>query len=291
MTKRIDIATEPDMDTQGWQTTHAWHDLLDTLCFQKGYVNHSDLAYAFCQKTGKTSQTDMETATRNINNWRSGSHIPNRKNIRILADILAVSRDERLKKHWYALYRDADKSARQSSALPLPSVAPSKPPLAVEHTTIPDMAPLSSTPAPSPVEPPRQRLYSLLFVGALVGASGLVWWGFKVNTEQVQMSLLAENNIPWIRNLTLHVGEEAVVHGKRGTCGELPASPEKIEKSLPKHLKTGILTTGRLGLRTSRRCDGATPAREIVFQARKPGKERLHLYGDAINIHVLPKSP
>lgn len=95
------------------------------------------------------------------------------------------------------------------------------------------------------------------------------------------------NNIPWTRNVSLHVGEEAVVHGKRGDCGQLPKSEDKIQKDLPNHLTTGVLTTGKLGMRTSRRCDGATPAREIIFKALYPGRETFFLYGDDVTVTVV----
>lgn len=79
---------------------------------------------------------------------------------------------------------------------------------------------------------------------------------------------------------------EAAVYGKRGLCNKLPKQPEKIEQAFPKNLITGIHKTGILGMRTSRRCNGPTPAREIIFTGINSGKETFYLYGDDINVTV-----
>ncbi len=96
----------------------------------------------------------------------------------------------------------------------------------------------------------------------------------------------ADNKINFSRTVALKVGQSMVIHGKRGKCGELPQSAEKTLAKLPTDLKTGKLRVGELGVRSSRSCNGITPAREVIFDAIQPGSEIIRLYGDDIVVTV-----
>jgi hypothetical protein len=88
--------------------------------------------------------------------------------------------------------------------------------------------------------------------------------------------------IKYRENVTLKVGQSVVVYGYRGDCGQLPTSGQ-VE--LPT-LQTGTLSTGKAGVRNSKRCNGKTPAVEIIFTATTPGREKFELQGDDITVRV-----
>ena len=94
----------------------------------------------------------------------------------------------------------------------------------------------------------------------------------------------SNNVIPYQKNITLAVGQAAVIHGMRGECGQSP-DVSKFDKAGP--TKRGVLSLGQPGVRKSTSCGGFTPAIEIVFTATKPGRETLKLFGDKIKIRVI----
>ena len=245
-----------------------WHDLLIEVCRNRGLHQNSDLAYLLCKKQGKTSQKSTEAAIRSVSNWKTGSHLPSRTNLRNLTEILDIAADAELRDHWFDLY------ARESLSKSAGSAGTKN----------------RSTSYPIKLDRQKPRIW-LVVIGltaclSLVVASFL-WLFLPAGIRITDRERMELNNIPWRKQTSLHVGEEVVVHGKRGNCGELPKPSEKIQSELPSHLDTGILKTGKLGMRTSRRCDGPTPAREIIFKGLYPGKETFFLYGDDITVIVV----
>jgi len=84
-------------------------------------------------------------------------------------------------------------------------------------------------------------------------------------------------------SVTLNVGQSVVVHGMRGReCGTAPRSP----RLTPRTTALGTLSLGRAGVRRSQACNGDTPAVEVIFTARRAGRETITLFGDSIRIHV-----
>ncbi len=230
-------------------------------------MGNSELAFQFCQKQGRTSQRDTEAVARNLSNWRSGSNLPSRKNLRTLTEILRISDDDALQRRWFELYKQAgQRSAHQS--------------IEVSNVNIENRNVFVL------LSPRSWRATALLLMVFAVAVVMVFWMVVPPNLRITSQERMELNNIPWRKHVSLHVGEEVVVHGKRGNCGELPKSPEKIRAGLPNHLLTGVLKTGKLGMRTSRRCEGPTPAREIVFKGLYPGKETFFLYGDDITVLV-----
>ena len=92
----------------------------------------------------------------------------------------------------------------------------------------------------------------------------------------------AENLIPYVKNLTIKVGESAVIHGVRGACGQ----PPKNSQFVAYKLKTGTISYGAQGVRNSKKCGGKTPAVEVIFTATAPGKETFKVEGDTISVKV-----
>jgi hypothetical protein len=90
------------------------------------------------------------------------------------------------------------------------------------------------------------------------------------------------NEIDYRERVTLNVGESVVVHSIRGECGQLPT---RDDLGLPA-LTTGTLSIGNEGFRNSRRCNGNTPAVEVIFTATAPGRERFEIDGDTVSVRV-----
>jgi hypothetical protein len=93
---------------------------------------------------------------------------------------------------------------------------------------------------------------------------------------------MAETTIKYRKSVTLQVGQSIVVHGIRGECGE---NPDLAEIVLPKP-KTGELSLGKFGVRQSNRCNGKTPAVEVIFTAKTAGREKFEGEGDDITVRV-----
>ena len=90
------------------------------------------------------------------------------------------------------------------------------------------------------------------------------------------------NEIEYRERVIVNVGESVVIHGIRGECGQLPA---RGDITLPA-LTTGTLSVGAEGYRQSQRCNGDTPAVEVIFTATAPGREKFEIEGDPISVRV-----
>ena len=93
----------------------------------------------------------------------------------------------------------------------------------------------------------------------------------------------SNNKIPFHKTVELKVGQSMVVHGYRGECGKRPAN---VDPNRTRDTKLGTLSNGKWGVTKSRSCGGWTPAVEIIFTARKKGRETIKVAGDAIKVRV-----
>ncbi|WP_298844682.1 hypothetical protein [uncultured Roseobacter sp.] len=93
----------------------------------------------------------------------------------------------------------------------------------------------------------------------------------------------SDNRIPFHKSVDMKVGESMIVHGYRGECGKRPAN---VDKNRTRDTKLGVLSNGRWGVTKSRTCGGWTPAVEIVFTARKKGRETIKVAGESISVRV-----
>ncbi|WP_436399624.1 hypothetical protein [Roseobacter sp. S98] len=92
-----------------------------------------------------------------------------------------------------------------------------------------------------------------------------------------------DNRIPFHTSVDLQVGQSMIVHGYRGECGKRPA---KVDKNRTRDTKLGVLSIGKWGVTKSRRCGGWTPAVEIIFTARRKGRETIEVAGENIKVRV-----
>jgi hypothetical protein len=89
-------------------------------------------------------------------------------------------------------------------------------------------------------------------------------------------------DIPFVGKINLDVGQSIVIYGHRGECGALPTD---ADIDLPT-LETGTLSIGKAGQRKSKKCNGMTPAVEIIFTATAPGREKFEIDGDDFTARV-----
>ena len=80
----------------------------------------------------------------------------------------------------------------------------------------------------------------------------------------------SDNPIKGLSKVTMKVGESKVIWGWRGKCG---ARPKGVDPKRTRASKLGVLSNGKWGVFKSRTCGGWTPAVEIVFTAKKKGRE------------------
>jgi hypothetical protein len=268
------------MDETEWAGIEDWHVLFDALCNRAGYYDDATLAAAYCALTKSKGQRQFETALRNLNNWRSGRHLPREGNLRILARLLGADADPKLRQHWDLLYRQAKDIDR--AALSLPALQP--------ETALPAGAAREVASRPHPANGSRKRFsafqtaatgLAMLIVGATLGslvtASGWRPWPGPADNAPI---------IPFTPLITMKVGDSRPIHAERGDCGKLPRDWPQVQASLPA-LRTGTFSDGGLARRHSKFCRGLTPARAIVFTAQKPGVEEFEIQGDFFKLTVI----
>ena len=242
-----------------WAAYGHWHELLDMLCAERGYLDNMALAEQLCAAQGNRTQAAFDAAVKSLRNWRQGIHMPQRRNFLLLTKILQVDRDDDLRVHWNRLYGEA--KVRR---------VPQTPPNAVE------------TKAPAV----RTR-WPLVAGGGLAVAAAAAIYLDRGDRQAVAdpVAGVAGVQAEYVRNVSVQVGDAVIIHGARGNdCGVAP-SWESARPLLPE-LVTGTLSDGGLGTRFSRACGGRIPARAILFTARVPGTEQTSLYGDEIHIRV-----
>ena len=253
------------MAKHDWTEFETWHALLDQLCVEAGYLDNMALADKLCETSGNRTQAAYDTAVRNLQNWRQGNHIPQRRNFLLLGKILNVGAEEDLAGHWNRLYA-------QARSKPTATVASG-----AGEDTFKDTKPV--------IPGPR---WPLFIGGSLIAATlgaGFVVLTSKINEPTDPVGSFEGVDADYRRDVTMKVGEGTIIHGARGKeCGEAP-SWEMARKHLPE-LATGTLNDGGPGTRYSRQCGGRVPARAILFTAKEAGTEQFKLYGDDIVVHV-----
>lgn len=249
-------------DKKDWASFQTWHEMLDALCVEQGHMDNLALAEQLCAASGNKTQAAFDTAVKNLRNWRHGVHIPQRRNFLLLGKLLKVDQHDGLRERWNRLYGQA-------------KVKPAADEISDDTT--------------EPVKRTQKSRWSLLVSGgAVAGALGAAALGLSsVQKDEPADPVASYEGIiaEYVRNVSVKVGESAIIHGARGNeCGDAP-SWESAKLLLPE-LVTGTLTDGGVGTRVSRQCGGRIPARAILFTATQPGIEQISLYGDDIVIRV-----
>lgn len=238
-----------------FQSCSHWDTLLDAICLQKGHLDNSDLAEKLCAMSGNTTRDSFETMQRNLQNWRNGTHVPQRRNFLRLTKVLEVESDKALSRQWTRLYRGTTKRDRPGTG-----GAPS-----IEGGT-------------------QIRRLRFLLIGSgvcMIALCGLVLYLLLAPAPQQ----LGYANIVYQRFVKLNVGETKVIHGRRSSCGQMPPEWDVIKNELPE-MDIGTWSDGGIGIRNSRSCAGPTPARALVFTATTRGQRNINLYNDPVTIKV-----
>lgn len=87
----------------------------------------------------------------------------------------------------------------------------------------------------------------------------------------------ADNPIKGQQKVTMKVGQSKVIWGWRGECG---MRPKGVDRNRTRATKLGVLSNGKWGVFKSRSCGGWTPAVEIIFTAKKKGREVIRTQFD-----------
>ena len=247
-----------------------WNLLLDELCNRAGFVDTASLAARFCELSNSGGQRDFDTAVRNLNNWRSGRHVPRLRSLRVLEQLFGVEEDPALAARWHALYRQAREAEEDDESA------------SAAATT-------ARTSGEAQTAGARWRGWfdlrtamsgALLFclgigTGAFLASDWRPWGGLPADAPLV--SYTPEFNIA--------VGESRIIHAERGDCGKLPRDWPDVAGALPVS-QTGTFSDGGLARRNSKFCNGETPARAIVFSATQAGVEEFLIQGDFFRVTV-----
>jgi hypothetical protein len=248
-----------------------WHILFDELCVRAGFHDVASLAARYCEVAGNGAQKEHDTTLRNLNNWRSGRHIPRLRSLRILEQVLGIREDPALLEQWTALYRQANETGEDSPS-DIPRVAVSQ-----------DGAPARNA-RWVPALPGLTTIAGAVVVFCLGIAVGNIWasgwrlWGGPADDAPL---------VRYNPEVFMTVGQSKVIHAERGDCGKLPRDWQDVAGSLPGSA-LGTFSDGGLAQRNSMFCKGRTPARAIVFNAERVGVEELRIEGDHLKITVSP---
>ncbi len=253
------------MTQRNLQDITLWHDLFDELCHRAGFYEPAALASRYCEMSDGSGQRQYDAALRNLQNWRSGRHLPRIRSLRILERLLEVERDAAVHARWNELYAlAADPNAPASAAQP-ESEGPAERPRWT--ASLPGMRAVAAG--------------TLLFVlGVAIGnVWGIGWrpWAAPADSAPI---------VVYEPEVTMTVGESKVIHAERGDCGKLPRNWNEVESNLPA-TALGTFSDGGLARRNSKFCKGHTPARAILFTAHRAGMEELKIEGDFMKVTVI----
>lgn len=277
------------MEEQDLLGLETWHSLFDELCNRAGYFDDAALAAAYCNLTGSKGQKQFDTVVRNLNNWRSGRHLPRSGNLRVLENLLGLRKGAALQARWQELHRRA--KSHDGGKLPAPQTgAP-----AVIHGTV-EILPPSARAAPvpvaaSPVASNGRRRWSTVQAalgGIILFCFGVLLGGGVATSGWRPWAGPADNApiIPFRPDITMKLGDTRPIYAVRGDCGELPEDWSQMLLRLP-FVRTGTLSDGGLARRHSKFCQGLTPARAINFTATAAGTEEFEIQGDFFKMTVV----
>lgn len=236
--------------------SETWHEMFDAICVEQGHLDNMRLADGLCAAAGNQTETAFHAALKNLSNWRSGSHIPQRRNFLLLTAMLGIDQSDGMRAKWNELY------GRARSRTPAEPAADA--PMAV---------------------PPDRRRYLVVGAGAVLGILAVAAGATLMRPAEPEDGSFAGIEAEYRKNVTVKVGDAIIIHGARGNdCG--PAPDWEVTRKLLPELTTGKLSDGGVGTRFSRQCDGLVAARAILFTATTLGTEQTALYGDPITIHV-----
>lgn len=254
---------------RNFEQIDSWNKLFDALCDERGFSDNMSLAARYCELTSGRGQKHFDTAVRNLNNWRSGRHLPRPRSVRVLARLLSLETDPELLARWDLLY-DKARTATDGSIGHEPDEGS---PLVREWKT---------------TQHGGRVLTILAGLGlfSLGVATGLAWdsewrpWPTDVDNAPL---------ISYLPEVRLVVGQSRIIHGERGDCGKRPREWRDVWGNLPSS-RIGDFTDAGVVRRYSMFCKGVTPARGVRFTAKAPGTEEMYVVGDYMKITVVDES-
>lgn len=234
--------------------------MFDQLCRRGGYCDNAELASRYCSRIGKTGRDDFEAVQKNLRNWRLGRHLPLRRNLALLAQLLHVQDDPDLQRQWNALYAAARGEGPEES----------EPGAAGE-----------SVPARSSSVPIRARIlpWAALTLAVTLGG-GFAWHSFVERREFMALPMIGYD-----ARVKMVVGETRVIHGDRGDCGGAPPDWYYILPRVPPST-LGLFSDGGVARKMDNGCNAVVRARAVRFTALTAGSEEIQLLGDYMKIVV-----
>ena len=257
------------MTRQSIEDIGHWHQLFDELCDRAGIYDAASLVAGYCALSDGGDQKQYEAALRNLQNWRSGRHVPRIRSLRILEKLLHIDQDPAIRARWNELYAQASVRSAEASA---PRPAADGPPE-------PERPPSRW----AALLPGRNAALAGVLLFVLGAVSGNLWgsgwrpWGSPADNAPI---------VVYNPDVTFTRGETKVIHAERGDCGKLPRDWIDVEASLPS-TSLGTFSDGGLARRNSKFCKGYTPARAILFTAHRAGVEQLKVEGEFIKVTVV----
>lgn len=263
------------------ESSASWYELFDRICIDQGHFNNADLAAEYCKVIRRSNQTAYDTAIRNIRNWRNGKHTPSPRNFRILTSILRIDEGHDLFRSWQELYElesvNRNKNISNNNDFYENGI------FIVNSRSYRIFNFQNKS---------FRNILLFLFSCSLVISVSFLFFDLKFLSPKYKfISASAESLdmtgklIQWREYTRLSVGQSAVIHGKRGRCGQNPPEWAEVMPLLPR-LDVGKWSDGGIGYRESNACQGPTPARAVIFTAVKSGGAEFLLFHDKTKIEV-----
>ena len=247
------------MERENGENFRTWHEMFDQLCRQAGYCDNAELASRYCSRIGKTGRDDFEAVQKNLRNWRLGRHLPLRRNLALLAQLLHVHELPDLQRQWNALYAAARGEGSEEG----------------DADSVNATVPLPSSP------PARVRILPWAGLAcALMLGGGFAWHALNEHRE-----FLALPMIGYDARVKMVVGETRLIHGDRGDCGGEPPDWYYILPRVPPST-LGLFSDGGVARKMDNGCDAVVRARAVRFTALTAGSEEIELLGDYMKIVV-----
>ncbi len=233
--------------------------MFDLLCRRAGYCDNAELASRYCSRIGKTGRDDFEAVQKNLRNWRLGRHLPLRRNLVLLGQLLHIDDDPAVQRKWNTLYVAARSEGQEEAEHGGGEIA-------IE---------------PAPFVPVRTRLLPLMALGlAMMLGGGLAWQSLAE-----RRAFLALPMIGYDARVKMVVGETRLIHGDRGDCGGEPPDWYYILPRVPPST-LGLFSDGGVARKMDNGCDAVVRARAVRFTALSAGSEEIKLLGDYMKIVV-----
>lgn len=242
------------MQAWDWKECRTWHELFDHLCVRAGYDDNALLANAYLQHAGANGHDNLGAILKNIRNWRQGRHLPLRRNVVALAEILGLNNEPELRERWFSLYRIARGEPAPESAPPTAE---------------------ASAPTQRALQPWLwAAVAATLAIAAPTGSYLYRWWQFEHLPQ-----------IGYDARVRMLVGESRLIHGDRTECNLPPPTYAEVSHRIPAS-RLGVFSDGGVARKMDNSCGREIAVRAARFTARTTGEEELRLFDDFIKLEV-----